>query len=94
MIRYAAVALVGLGLASCDVMPEGQGVAIAPDRQAAFVALIEQSDCRFDPVNHEPVHAAGFTDPEISEIGGQLVAQGQAEIAPNGDLILLTGTCL
>jgi hypothetical protein len=92
-MRCAALAFAGLSLVACDT-GFGTGMSVGPDRQAAFVALVEQSGCRVDAADHEYVHAAGFTDPEIAEIGGQLAAEGRAEITAGGDLILTSGMCI
>jgi hypothetical protein len=89
-MRLAVTATLGLALAACTQPP----MSVGPDRQAGFVGLVEQSGCRVDAVDHEFVHSAGFTDPEIAEIGGQLAAEGRAEITEAGDLILTSGACI
>ena len=91
-MKVHGLVLAGLALASCDLQP--QEVAVAPDRQAAFVGLVEQSNCELDPVSHEAVHAAGFSDAEIDAIARQLVSEGQAGVERDGRLVLVTGNCL
>jgi hypothetical protein len=40
------------------------------------------------------VHAAGFSDEELRDIGAELVGSQRAELGPDGGLILLTPNCL
>jgi hypothetical protein len=68
--------------------------AVSAERQASFTTLVEANNCRVDPASHDFVHTAGFSDAELGSIGGALVADGSAELAPDGTLILTTGSCL
>jgi hypothetical protein len=61
---------------------------------SGITALVEANKCRVDPANHDFVHTAGFSDAELGSIGGALVADSSAELAPDGTLILTTGSCL
>ena len=72
----------------------GLGAQVAAERVDAFAILLEQTGCRFDADDHEPVHAAGFIDAEIGDLGGALVADGRAELTPTGDLVLVSGACI
>ena len=93
-MKHVAAVLAGLVLASCGFVEQDQAAAVAPEREAAFIAVVEGTQCRVDPASHEAVHAAGFTDAEISAIGAELVGDERAELAPDGTLILLTANCL
>jgi len=97
-MRYRGLVLAGMVLAGCDMLPQSQPVAtapaVAPERADAFVVLVERLNCQVDPVDHEPVHTAGFTDAEISVIGEQLVTEGRARLTDTGDLVLQTEDCL
>jgi hypothetical protein len=103
-MKYLAIVAAGLVLAGCETMPgmptvftgggDGTGAPVDSARQAQFVALVEQSGCRVDPRDHAFVHDAGFTDLEIGDFGQQLAAAGQAEIAADGGLVLLTERCI
>jgi hypothetical protein len=90
-MKLAALILAGLVLASCDTSPLDP---TPPARQAEFIDLVEGSGCRVDPVDHEWLHTAGFTDEELSAIGGDLVVSGVAEMSPEGALVLLTENCI
>jgi hypothetical protein len=103
-MKYLAIVAAGLVLAACETVPGmptvfgGGGGPGAPmvdsARQEQFVALVEQSGCRVDPQDHAFVHDAGFTDLEIGDFGQSLAAAGEAEIGPDGGLVLVTERCI
>ena len=94
-MKYVLPALAGILVASCGMLPQREPTAaVAPEREAAFVATVEQAGCRVDPASHEFVHAAGFSDEELRAIGVELVGSQRAELGPDGGLILLTPNCL
>jgi hypothetical protein len=94
-MRHFALACAALALASCGYLPgQAPAGAVSAERQASFTALVEANNCRVDPASHDFVHTAGFSDAELRSIGGALVADGSAELAPDGTLILTTGSCL
>jgi hypothetical protein len=76
------------------MMQQQAAVPVDPEREAAFIAVVEGTDCRVDPAAHPAVHAAGFSDAEIGSIGAELVSDERAELAPDGTLILMTANCL
>lgn len=93
-MRCAILVFGVAAVAACDMLPGQQAAGPTPGREAAFVALVEQSDCRFNPDNHPEFHEAGFTDPEMRVISGNLVADGQAEVGGDGVLVLTSGACI
>jgi hypothetical protein len=94
-----ALALGGLSLAACDTFgpapePAEPEVVVSPLRQDAFVTFAEQSGCRIHPVDHAPLHEAGFSDTELVAIGQDLIEQGRAQRTIDGELVLTTEACL
>lgn len=97
-MRLTALTMASLVLAACGNMPgmpgQGAGSAVPAERQATFVALVEANDCRVDPVGHQYVHDAGFTDAELDAMSEALIADGSAVIGADGALILTSGACI
>jgi hypothetical protein len=100
-MRLAFVLLAGLALASCDRLPWAGAEApveaappVASERVEAFAFAVERTGCTVDPVSHDALHQAGFSDAELASIGDILVADGRARLTDGGELILQTEDCL
>jgi hypothetical protein len=96
-MKTAWLLAAGLAVTGCDMMPNFSGgpAPVDPARQAQFIAVVEASGCRLDQLDNEAVLVpAGFSDQEASAIGVALLSQGTAELADDGDLILLTENCI
>jgi hypothetical protein len=96
-VRIFALVIGGLGLAACGMLqsePVATGPTVPPERVEAFVIAGERMDCSIDPVDHQPLHAAGFSDAELGAIGDQLVTEGRARLTDTGELVLETENCL
>ena len=97
-MRMLALGLAGLSLAACDYMPGMFGAAPpapSPERSAAFVALVEGAGCELHQADNDALlDPAGFSDAEASAISQGLMAQGRAEVTPEGNLLLLTENCI
>ena len=98
-MRLLALALAGVALAACDYMPGFMPGASspppAPERVDTFVMLVEGSGCELHQADNDALlDPAGFSDAEASAISQQLLAEGRAQITPEGNLVLLTENCL
>jgi hypothetical protein len=95
-MRSLAVLLAGLALASCGTFQtQPSAVSVAPQREAAFVAMVEGAGCELHQEDNDALlDPAGFSDPEATAISQQLLAEGRAEITPEGNLVLLTENCV
>ena len=51
-----------------DVHTAADGPTVASERVDAFVVLVERLNCQVDPVDHEPIHTAGFAEPSTSTL--------------------------
>ena len=90
-----AFALAALALAACEAPPPLLGPPAVPsERVEAFVIAARQIGCTIDPVEHEAMHRAGFTDAEMGEISGQLLAEGRAQRTTTGALVIVTEDCV
>ena len=94
-MRLFALTVAALALASCDYLPGQQAPTVAPEREAQFVALVEGAGCELHQQDNDALlDPAGFSDAEASAISQQLLTEGRAEITPEGNLLLLTETCV
>ncbi len=98
-MKPALLGLAGLSLAACNGYGFDFGgassAAPSPARVAAFAALVEGAGCELPHTDNEHLLApAGFSDAEASAISRQLLDDGSASIASNGNLILHTENCL
>ncbi len=94
-MRTVALALAGFALAACEYMPGASPPPPSPERQAQFVALVEGAGCELHQAdNDDLLDPAGFSDAEAGAISRQLLADGRAEITPEGNLVLVTENCL
>jgi hypothetical protein len=98
-IRPVLLGIAGLSLAACNGYGFGGmgGSAPSPDpeRVVAFTAMLEGAGCELPHTDNDALLASGgFSDAEASAISQQLVANGSATIAPNGNLLLQSGACL
>jgi hypothetical protein len=98
-MRYATQLLAGLGLGACDMLPGQQAAApapaVAPERVEAFVTLVEVAGCELPHTDNDHLlDPAGFGDAEASAISRQLIAEGRAEVSPEGNLVLMTERCV
>jgi hypothetical protein len=94
-MRLTALSLAALALAACDYMPGASTPPPSPEREAAFVAMVEGAGCELHQQDNEALlNPAGFSDAEASAISQQLLAEGRAEITPEGNLMLLTENCV
>ena len=91
-MKAVILTVTGLVLAACDYLPGPEPDVSA--RRTEFIAVVEASGCRLDQADNEAVLVpAGFTDAEAGALGGLLLSEGVAELAEDGDLILLTENC-
>ena len=96
-IRPVLLGIAGVSLAACNGFGFGGSStpAPSPDRVAAFTAMVEGSGCVLPHTDNDHLLApAGFSDAEASAISQQLLADGSATLAPNGNLVLHSGACL
>jgi hypothetical protein len=94
-MRRVILGVAGLALAACDFMPGASSPPPSRERTDAFVALVEGAGCELHQADNDHLlDPAGFSDAEASAISRQLVADGRAEISPEGNLVLLTETCI
>ena len=94
-MKVLATGLAGMLLASCGMFPTQEPAPVSPEREAQFVALVEGAGCELHQQDNDALlDPAGFSDAEASAISQQLLAQGRAEIDPEGNLLLLTGSCV
>lgn len=92
-MKYLVLALTGPVLAACTLLqPASPPVS---ERRAEFISVVEAAGCRLHQSENEDVLVpAGFSDAEAGALGGLLVSEGVAELAEDGDLVLLTESCL
>jgi hypothetical protein len=97
-LRVAAVTLAGIALAACEAAPVPAPAPViepvAPERVEAFAIAARQVGCTVDPVRHEALHRAGFTDAEMDRLGAELVAEGRARRTVDGVLVIVTEDCV
>jgi len=94
-MKPVILSLSGLALAACNMLPGSLSGAASTARMDEFIFVVEQSGCRLEQEdNADVLIPAGFTDAEAGALGGQLLADGRAVLADDGDLILLTANCL
>jgi hypothetical protein len=95
-MRHFALSLVAAALASCGYMPGASSPPPpSPERTAAFVAIVEGAGCELHQADNDALlDPAGFSDAEASAIARQLLADGRAEITPQGNLVLVTENCV
>jgi hypothetical protein len=92
-VRYALIAA-GVALAACDTTPAAAPSA-EPTRQAQFVELLEGAGRELPHTDNDYLlDPAGFSDAEASAISQQLLNDGQAEVSPEGNLVLRTENCI
>ena len=61
----------------------------------AKLAIVEDANCELPHTDNDHLlRPAGFSDAEASAISRQLLADGRASVAPDGDLVLHTETCI
>jgi hypothetical protein len=95
-MRYAVI-LAGATLAGCNMLPQSQPAApqVSEERVDAFVTLVEVAGCELPHTDNDHLlDPAGFSDAEASAISQQLLADGRAELSPEGNLVLRTENCL
>jgi hypothetical protein len=94
-VRLVALILAG-SVAACGMLPQRQAEpAASPERVDAFVTLVEVAGCELPHTDNDHLlGAAGFSDAEASAISRQLLADGRAELTPEGNLRLHTETCI
>ena len=93
-MRLSELTALALALAACGVMP-GASPPRSPERMNAFVAMIEGAGCELHQSDNEALlDPAGFSDAEASALSQQLLAEGRAEITPEGNLALRTENCV
>jgi hypothetical protein len=67
----------------------------SPERVAMFETMLQDNGCELPQVENDYLLGpAGFSDAEASAISQQLIGEGRATVAPNGNLVLQTGACL
>jgi hypothetical protein len=95
-MRPWTLGLAGLALAACDgFMPGASPAPPSPARTDAFVAVVEGAGCELPHTDNDHLlDPAGFSDAEASAISRQLLAEGRAELSPEGNLVLQTENCL
>jgi hypothetical protein len=93
-MSYRMLLAAGLALAACDMTP-GPQPSVEPTREAQFVELVEGAGCELPHTNNDYLlDPAGFGDAEASAISQQLLADGRAEVSPEGNLVLRTENCI
>lgn len=97
LARHALLGIAGLTLAACNGFSFG-GTSTpppSPERVAMFENMLQDNGCELPQVeNDHLLGPAGFSDAEASAISQQLISEGRASVAPNGNLVLHTGACL
>jgi hypothetical protein len=94
-MRLMVLSLAGLALAACEYMPGASSPPPSPERASTFVALVEGAGCELHQADNDALlDPAGFSDAEASAISRQLIADGRAEVTPEGNLVLLTDSCI
>jgi hypothetical protein len=96
-MQVALLGLAGVVLAGCEGFGFG-GMSTpppSPERVAMFENMLQNAGCELPHTDNDALLASGgFSDAEASAISQQLIGEGRATIAPNGNLVLQTGACL
>lgn len=99
MRTFASPVVLGiaaLSLAGCEGFGTmGSAQPPSPERVAMFENMLQEAGCELPHTDNDHLLApAGFSDAEASAISQQLISEGRASVAPNGNLVLHTGSCL
>jgi hypothetical protein len=95
-MKPVVLGFAGFALAACNgFMPEASSTPPSPERMDAFVAMVEGAGCELHQEDNDALlDPAGFSDAEASAASQQLLAEGRAQVTPEGNLVLLTENCL
>jgi hypothetical protein len=95
-MRFPGLILSAVILAGCEMLPQSQPAAapVSQERVDAFVTLVEVAGCELPHTDNDHLlDPAGFGDAEASAISQQLLAEGRADLSPEGNLVLRTENC-